>query len=74
MYNLTIKTNAGEISQQIQKVVDKQLPFAASKGLNNMVVKIRDSEVRHEYKKRFQLRNEQFFLLSHKVFLAILGK
>lgn len=71
MYNLTIKTNAGEISQQIQKVVDKQLPFAASKGLNNMVVKIRDSEVRHEYKKRFQLRNESFFKnLSHKVFFS----
>ena len=71
MYNLTIKTNAGEISQQIQKVVDKQLPFAASKGLNNMVVKIRDSEVRHEYKKRFELRNESFFKnLSHKVFFS----
>ena len=36
-----------------------------------MVVKIRDSEVRHEYKKRFELRNESFFKnLSHKVFFS----
>ena len=69
MYNLTITANAGALTDQIQQVVDKQLPFAMSKGLNTMVTKIRDNEVRHEYKKHFELRNESFFKnLSHKVF------
>lgn len=69
MYRLSISVNAGELTHQIQQVVDKQLPFAMSKGLNTMVTKIRDSEVRHEYKKKFELRNESFFKnLSHKVF------
>jgi len=71
MYKLDIKANAGELTDQIQDVIDKQMPFAMSKGLNTMVVKIRDSEVRHEYKKHFELRNESFFKnLSHKVFFS----
>ena len=71
MYNISIETNAGDFSNQLSKVVEKQLPFAASKGLNNMVTKIRDNEVRQEYKKVFELRNESFFKnLSHKIFFS----
>ncbi len=71
MYNISIETNAGDLSNQLSKVVNKQLPFAASKGLNNMVTKIRDNEVRQEYKKVFELRNESFFKnLSHKIFFS----
>ena len=69
MYNLSINVNAGELSDQMQRVVDRQVPFALSKGLNTMVTKIRDNELKHEYKKRFELRNESFYKnLSHKVF------
>ena len=71
MYNLSINVNAGAVSKHIQSVIDKQLPFAMSKGLNSMVTKIRDNELRQEYKKVFELRNESFYKnLSHKIFFS----
>ena len=68
MYNLTVKTNAGEITQQINRVVEKQIPFAVSMGLNELMFSVQKTEVMRVYDKAFTKRNKQFALLTNRVF------
>ncbi len=71
MFQLTVTSNAPQVARQLDRAIKRQVPFAVSKGLNDMVVEIRDNEVRKEYQKTFELRNESFFKnLTHKVFFS----
>tara|TARA_R100000388_G_C7201932_1_gene138997 strand:- start:43 stop:735 length:693 start_codon:yes stop_codon:yes gene_type:complete len=71
MFQLTVTSNAPQIARQLDRAIKRQVPFAVSNALNDMVVEIRDNEVRKEYEKTFELRNESFFKnLTHKVFFS----
>jgi len=55
------------IQGKLAKLVNKQLPFALSKGLNELTVKVRDNELLREYQSTFTMNNKQFFKLTHSI-------
>lgn len=68
MYNLSINVNAGELTQQLDRAVKKQLPFAASMGLNELMFSVQKTEVLRVYEKAFDKRNNAFFNLVNRVY------
>lgn len=52
----------------LERMVKKQIPFAASLALNTTVAKVRNDDVWRQYEKTFKARNKQFFKLTHTVF------
>ena len=57
-----------EVKAALDRMVKKQLPFAASLALNTTITKVRDNELLNSYKRSFTLRNKQFFKLTHTIF------
>ena len=56
-----------KMKEKIEALAAKQIPFAVSQGLSNAVQKTRDGELKREYQRVFEKRNEQFFKLTHSV-------
>ncbi len=57
-----------KVKAALDRMVAKQLPFAASLALNTTITKARDNELFRSYQKTFKARNKQFFKLTHTVF------
>jgi hypothetical protein len=57
-----------ETKAALERMVTRQIPFAASLALNTTITKVRDNELFHSYKKTFKARNKQFFKLTHTIF------
>tara|TARA_R100000426_G_scaffold68360_1_gene47582 strand:- start:18 stop:725 length:708 start_codon:yes stop_codon:yes gene_type:complete len=68
MYKLSIEAKGGFLTDDIQRVVDKQLPFAASMGLNELLFSVQKTEVLRVYEKAFDKRNDAFFNLVNRVY------
>ena len=57
-----------KVKAALDRMVQRQLPFAASLALNTTITKVRDNELFRDYQKTFKARNKQFFKLTHTVF------
>jgi hypothetical protein len=57
-----------KVKAALDRMVTKQLPFAASLALNTTITKARDNELFRSYQKTFKARNKQFFKLTHTIF------
>jgi hypothetical protein len=57
-----------KVKAALERMVAKQLPFAASLALNTTITKARDNELFRSYQKTFKARNKQFFKLTHTIF------
>lgn len=64
---ITITAKDKRLQKKIEAFAAKQMPFAVATGLSNAVQKTRDNELKSAYKRTFDLRNEQFFKLTHSV-------
>ena len=64
---ITITAKDKKLQRKVEAFAAQQMPFAVAVGLSNAVQKTRDNEVRRAYKLSFDLRNEQFFKLTHSV-------
>ena len=58
---LEISSNAGKWSDEFEKKIERQVPFATSVALNNTLTKTRDNEVWRSYERAFTARNKPFF-------------
>lgn len=57
-----------KVKAALDRMVNKQLPFAASLALNTTITKVRDDELFRSYQKTFKVNNRQFFKLTHTIF------
>lgn len=57
-----------KVKAALDRMVKKQLPFAASLALNTTITKVRDNELFSAYSKTFKVNNKQFFKLTHTIF------
>lgn len=65
---ITIKTNNKQLDGKLDLLVNKQIPFASSQAVSNILTKIRDHELKSEYKRTFDNAvNMQFYKLFHAV-------
>ena len=65
---ITIRTNDKKLEGKLDSLVNKQIPFASSQAVSNILTKIRDNELKSEYKRTFDKAvNMQFYKLFHAV-------
>lgn len=70
---ITIKAEDKKLQKKIDALVNKQLMFALSLGLSEAVTKTRDNELKDAYTKTFEMRDRQFFKLTHAVARSSIG-
>jgi len=66
--SFTIESNIPELRNRMEKLVQRQLPFATTMATTRTAVKLRDVEVTREYRDTFETRNKGFIKLTHRVF------
>ena len=54
--------------EALSNMLERQVPFAASLALNRTITKVRDDELMRAYDRVFNMRNKQFFKLTHTIF------
>jgi hypothetical protein len=64
---MSIKSNSPEMASRIEELTQRQMPFAMSLALNTAIKKARDENLRHEYNKRFEMRNKAWFQQIHQI-------
>ena len=63
-----IKSNSAAITKQIERKLERQIPFVTSVAMNSALQKTRDNEVWRAYDRAFEVRNKTFFKLALRVF------
>ena len=61
MIHLSVSSNSRQVADQIEKKLERQIPFVTSVALNNTLVKTRNDEVWRDYERVFTARNKAFF-------------
>lgn len=64
---ISIKANNKEFQAAVDRMVEKQIPFATSLALNNTLRLVRNDDLKREYRKTFAFRNKPFFQQVHTI-------
>ena len=64
---MSINSNDKQFQAAVDKMVQKQIPFATSLALNNTLSLVRDGDLKREYRNTFKFRNKPFFQQVHTI-------
>tara|TARA_R110002020_G_scaffold15269_1_gene54558 strand:+ start:18 stop:833 length:816 start_codon:yes stop_codon:yes gene_type:complete len=64
---ISIKANDKQFQAAVDRMVEKQIPFATSLALNNTLRLVRDDDLKREYRRTFAFRNKPFFQQVHTI-------
>tara|TARA_R110000787_G_scaffold20707_1_gene61602 strand:- start:33 stop:836 length:804 start_codon:yes stop_codon:yes gene_type:complete len=64
---MSINSNDKQFQATVDKMVQKQIPFATSLALNNTLSLVRDGDLKREYRNTFKFRNKPFFQQVHTI-------
>ena len=64
---ISIKANDKQFQAAVDRMVEKQIPFATSLALNRTLSFVRDDDLKKGYQRKFAFRNKPFFQQVHTI-------
>ena len=64
---ISITANNKQFQAAVDRMVEKQIPFATSLALNNTLRLVRDDDLKKGYQRKFAFRNRAFFQQVHTI-------